>query len=84
FSSEDDFEDETNASETQNYAGWILRRLIDAGWLEQEQQADYTESSSCPYRRRTRWKPGCANTRSARRMQNEATDPYPADQLAPL
>ena len=43
FSSDDAFEDESNASETQNYAGWILRRLIDAGWLEQEQQADYTE-----------------------------------------
>ncbi|MFQ5611387.1 MAG: Wadjet anti-phage system protein JetA family protein [Anaerolineae bacterium] len=24
-------------------ASWFLRRLIDAGWLEREQQADYTE-----------------------------------------
>ena len=43
FSSDDDLDDGASASETQNYAGWILRRLIDAGWLEQEQQADYTE-----------------------------------------
>ena len=28
---------------TQTYAGWILRRLVEAGWLEREQQADYTE-----------------------------------------
>ncbi|MBU1751910.1 MAG: hypothetical protein KKA73_29885, partial [Chloroflexi bacterium] len=27
----------------QEYASWILRRLVDAGWLEREQQADYTE-----------------------------------------
>jgi len=25
------------------YASWFLRRLIEAGWLESEQQADYTE-----------------------------------------
>ncbi len=43
FSTDCDLEDKPNASETQNYAGWVLRRLIDAGWLEQEQQADYTE-----------------------------------------
>jgi hypothetical protein len=40
---EPDAGDEADAGEIQNYAGWILRRLIDAGWLEQEQQADYTE-----------------------------------------
>jgi len=27
----------------QEYASWILRRLVEAGWLEREQQADYTE-----------------------------------------
>jgi hypothetical protein len=27
----------------QAQAGWFLRRLVDAGWLEREQQADYTE-----------------------------------------
>jgi uncharacterized protein YukE len=27
----------------QEYASWMLRRLVDAGWLEREQQADYTE-----------------------------------------
>ncbi|MEW5961701.1 MAG: Wadjet anti-phage system protein JetA family protein, partial [Chloroflexota bacterium] len=27
----------------QDYAGWLLRRLVEAGWLEREQQADYTE-----------------------------------------
>jgi hypothetical protein len=37
---------ETNISpddDTQEYASWILRRLVSAGWLEREQQADYTE-----------------------------------------
>ncbi len=29
--------------DTQAYAGWIMRRLVKAGWLEHEQQADYTE-----------------------------------------
>jgi len=39
-------EDETDTLPTddvQNYASWILRRLVDVGWLEREQQADYTE-----------------------------------------
>ena len=31
------------AGDAQEYASWILRRLVDAGWLEREQQADYTE-----------------------------------------
>jgi len=26
-----------------DYAGYLLRRLVDAGWLEREQTADYTE-----------------------------------------
>ena len=29
--------------DAQEYASWILRRLVDAGWLEREQQADYAE-----------------------------------------
>jgi hypothetical protein len=39
-------EDETLApsgDSTTTYAGWILRRLVEAGWLEREQQVDYTE-----------------------------------------
>jgi len=39
-------EDEAGApltGEVQDYAHWILRRLVDVGWLEREQQADYTE-----------------------------------------
>ncbi|MCK4470224.1 MAG: hypothetical protein KAW49_00415, partial [Anaerolineae bacterium] len=38
--------DQTDLSTTddaQEYASWILRRLVDAGWLEREQQVDYTE-----------------------------------------
>jgi hypothetical protein len=31
------------ADNTQAYANWILRRLIEGGWLEREQQADYAE-----------------------------------------
>ena len=31
------------AGDVQEYASWILRRLVEAGWLEREQQADYTE-----------------------------------------
>ena len=27
----------------QEYASWLLRRLVETGWLEREQQADYTE-----------------------------------------
>ncbi|MBN1979618.1 MAG: hypothetical protein JW918_19660 [Anaerolineae bacterium] len=30
-------------NDAQEYASWILRRLIEAGWLEREQQVDYTE-----------------------------------------
>jgi hypothetical protein len=32
-----------SADDVQEYASWILRRLVAAGWLEREQQADYTE-----------------------------------------
>jgi len=31
------------ANDLQEYASWILRRLVASGWLEREQQADYTE-----------------------------------------
>jgi hypothetical protein len=31
------------AGNPQEYASWILRRLVESGWLEREQQADYTE-----------------------------------------
>lgn len=27
----------------QEYASWLLRRLVEVGWLEREQQADYNE-----------------------------------------
>lgn len=39
-------EDKCDLSPTgdvQEYASWILRRLVEAGWLEREQQVDYTE-----------------------------------------
>ena len=32
-----------NTGDARQYAGWALRRLIEAGWLEREQSADYTE-----------------------------------------
>jgi len=43
--------EETNENKTavptsnddHDYASWILRRLVEAGWLEREQQADYAE-----------------------------------------
>ena len=31
-----------------DYAGYLLRRLVDAGWLEREQTADYTEYVTLP------------------------------------
>lgn len=31
------------AGDVTDTAGWLLRRLVEAGWLEREQQADYTE-----------------------------------------
>lgn len=30
-------------TDTVEYASWIVRRLDEAGWIEREQQADYTE-----------------------------------------
>ena len=40
----DEEEDEAApADDVQEYASWILRRLVEAGWLEREQQVDYTE-----------------------------------------
>lgn len=33
----------TGQSTLQDYAGYLLRRLVEAGWVEREQQADYTE-----------------------------------------
>lgn len=35
--------DELEPGNIQEYASWLLRRLVEAGWLEREQQADYTE-----------------------------------------
>ena len=32
-----------DTSDAKEYAGWILRRLIESGWLEKEQTADYAE-----------------------------------------
>ena len=32
----------------QEYASWLLRRLDEAGWIEREQQADYTEFITLP------------------------------------
>jgi hypothetical protein len=32
----------------QDYASWLLRRLVETGWLEREQQADYTEFITLP------------------------------------
>jgi hypothetical protein len=41
---QDEGEDDASpGGDAQEYASWILRRLVDAGWLEREQQADYTE-----------------------------------------
>jgi hypothetical protein len=34
---------EGRPKEVQDYAGWLVRRLDEAGWIEREQQADYTE-----------------------------------------
>jgi len=35
--------EDLSTGDAQEYASWILRRLVEAGWLEREQQADYTE-----------------------------------------
>jgi hypothetical protein len=39
----DEEEDSPVADDVQEYASWILRRLVEVGWLEREQQVDYTE-----------------------------------------
>jgi hypothetical protein len=36
-------DDPLTPGDVQGQASWFLRRLVDAGWLEREQQADYTE-----------------------------------------
>jgi hypothetical protein len=36
------------SDDVQEYASSILRRLVDAGWLEREQQADYIELITLP------------------------------------
>ncbi|MCP4544588.1 MAG: hypothetical protein GY832_46390 [Chloroflexi bacterium] len=40
---EGDKTDTSPTNDTHEYASWILRRLVSAGWLEREQQTDYTE-----------------------------------------
>lgn len=35
--------DNLSPNAIQEYASWMVRRLDEAGWLEREQQADYTE-----------------------------------------
>jgi hypothetical protein len=41
--SDEDSDQDPPSGDAGAYASWILRRLVDAGWLEREQQADYTE-----------------------------------------
>lgn len=36
-------DDPLSPGDAQEQASWFLRRLVEAGWLEREQQADYTE-----------------------------------------
>lgn len=36
-------DDPLTPGDVQEQASWFLRRLVEAGWLEREQQADYTE-----------------------------------------
>jgi hypothetical protein len=40
--------DGSPTGDAQEYASWILRRLVEAGWLEREQQVDYTEFITLP------------------------------------
>jgi hypothetical protein len=39
----EDTDDPLTPGDVQEQASWFLRRLVEAGWLEREQQADYTE-----------------------------------------
>jgi len=41
-------DDTLSPGDVQNQAGWFLRRLVSAGWLEREQQADYSERIILP------------------------------------
>jgi len=38
----------SSARTTQDYAGYLLRRLDESGWIEREQHADYTETIILP------------------------------------
>ena len=38
-----DLADQPRPGDASEYASWIVRRLAEAGWIEREQQADYTE-----------------------------------------
>ncbi|MBN1889271.1 MAG: hypothetical protein JW850_14855 [Thermoflexales bacterium] len=40
---EEDLAELAGRSGWQDYAGYLLRRLADSGWIEREQQADYSE-----------------------------------------
>jgi hypothetical protein len=40
---DDTLEEAPPIDDPQEYASWVVRRLVDAGWLEREQDADYTE-----------------------------------------
>jgi len=42
-SSGEEEDESAPTGDVQEYASWILRRLVEAGWLEREQQVDYTE-----------------------------------------
>jgi hypothetical protein len=39
----EDTDESSTPGDVQEQASWFLRRLIEAGWVEREQQADYTE-----------------------------------------
>ncbi len=45
---DDAAQDRTVAGGERNYAGYLLRRLEEAGWLEREQSADYVETIVLP------------------------------------
>jgi hypothetical protein len=40
--------EDANAGGERDYAGYLLRRLVEAGWLEREQSADYVETIVLP------------------------------------
>ena len=45
----DDDSGVTGEKSLQEYAGWMLRRLAESGWVEREQHADYTEYIILPH-----------------------------------